>query len=98
MNCKPGDLAIIVGVASKCGFIVEVMRAAPLSRFKLPDGRPHVACFVSDWIIKFQRPVQCPTMRGMVLSEWAVVADSKLRPLNGLPVTDEVTEDLKEPA
>jgi hypothetical protein len=98
MNCKPGDLAVIVGVASKCGFIVEVMRAATLSRFDLPDGRPHVGCFLEDWIIKFQRAVQCPTMRGMVLSEWAVVADSKLRPVSGLPVDDEIPAEIKEPA
>ena len=94
MNCKPGDLAIIVGVASKCGAIVNVVKGAPLSRFELPDGRPHVACLPGDWVIKFQRAVPCPTMRGMILSEWAVIADSKLRPISGVPVHDEQRDEV----
>jgi hypothetical protein len=98
MNCKPGDLAIIVSSSSSenIGRIVGVLRpairgidfhkdAADVVTWWVRSVRPlKVTDYVSKekYGHKYERPYQ----------------DRLLRPVSGLPVTDEVTEDLKEPA
>ena len=50
MNCRPGDLAVILGKGVFAGRLVEVLYAAPQVEFQLPDGYSHmgnktVGCF-----------------------------------------------------
>ncbi|MDR9839427.1 KOW motif-containing protein [Herbaspirillum huttiense] len=98
MNCKPGDLAIIIA-GEFSGLIVKVIEVAPVVRFSLPDGRPHEPCSIGDWIVKLPRMLNCPTKRGNTIpSEWAACPDSKLCPVSGLPMEEETEQKLKEPA
>lgn len=91
MNCKAGDLAFIIAsdFPEEIGMVVEV----------LPDS------IVDEelgfcWHIRAKRPVACwdlDAQKDVFNSEFCV-PDSDLRPVTGLPVGDEVTEDLKEQA
>lgn len=106
MNCKPGDLAIVIGGSKYSGMIVEVLYQAPSSvSFTLPDGFTNLP--IQDglltWVIKFQRPVRAPVKGydGKVTSRMALYgtgADRKLRPVSGLPMEEETEQKLKEPA
>lgn len=98
MNCKPGDLAIIVTDNPKYnGRIVEVLYATPGRRFTLPDGYPGMhdgshPC----WVIKFiggQAPA--PLESGSTRQAWYAVGDDRaLRPLRDDPdVADQPVED-----
>lgn len=83
MNCKPGDLAIVIGShpvhAETIGRIVTVISPS------MYDG---------EWIIEFygNRP-KCLWPDLEVLCR-----DDKLRPVSGLPMKYEVTKEDKEPA
>jgi len=100
MNCKRGDLAIYGGVIKAyLGVIVEVIELAPSYRFQLPDGQMHQGVGVDCWIIKFPRDFLFPTSMGTGrISQYAITDDYKLRPVSGLPMQDEVTEEQKVPA
>lgn len=58
MNCKPGDLAIIISESKDpsnghmAGRLVEVLYIGPSQGFTLPDGRPHTACSSAEWVCK----------------------------------------------
>ena len=41
MNCKPGDIAVVIGASRFAGRLVEVLYAAPQNDFYLPDGCCH---------------------------------------------------------
>lgn len=91
MNCKPGDLAVVIGApdeyASNNGHIVEVL--------SLEYGEV--------WNVK-----TISSMKGKIAytdipaiskpGEIALCWDKFLRPISGLPIGDEVIEELKEPA
>jgi len=87
MNCKPGDLAIIIGKPTHnpeaLGMIVEVLYAAPLERFKLPDGTPHQAASALSWVIRLTRPLPLAWNTVRKMGAYAVCPDSRLRPLPG---------------
>jgi hypothetical protein len=91
MNCKPGDLAIIIAsdFPEEIGMVVEV----------LPDSLVDEE-FGFCWHIRAKRPVACwdPATGKDVFNSEFCVPDSDLRPVTGLPVHDEVTDDIKEPA
>lgn len=95
MNCKPGDLAIIVSSKSQYnGRIVEVLFAPPAAAFDLPDGYPACADSGTDsWVVKFiGGPAPAPLLNGRIRQAWyAVGADKCLKPLRGDP--DEVTHE-----
>lgn len=98
MNCKPGDLAVIVRFNPAhphlTGRIVEVIEAAPAGvRFRLPDGRLHNPCSPQGWIVLFQNPVDMTAMRGRADGLYAVCPDFALRPLRD-PGEDAVDETL----
>lgn len=104
MNCKPGDLAVIVGFSPKhphlTGRIVEVIEMAPVGMgFRLPDGKWHLPCPANEWVIRFQNPVDLSVVRGRSSGIYAACHDSKLRPLRdpGEDATDEVVERLGRP-
>ena len=89
MNCKPGDLAIIIGDDPKnpglTGMIVEVLYPPPAGPFDLPNGVPHKAVKgVNTWVIRFTRPRPVRwSPKKSVPNEYAVCPDAKLKPLPG---------------
>ena len=89
MNCKPGDLAIVVSSKPHYnGRIVEVLFAPPAQRFTLPDGYPaHGASTEPAWVLKFVGgPVNAPLASGNLRKAWyGVGADRCLRPLRDDP-------------
>jgi len=98
MNCKPGDLAIVVSDKPHYnGRIVEVMFAPPSKHFTLPDGYPAVHEGTDPcWVIKFiGGTVAAPLATGVTRQAWyGVGADSALRPLRDDPdAADQPVED-----
>ncbi|CAM8831148.1 hypothetical protein [Burkholderia pseudomallei] len=89
MNCKPGDLAIVTcGWDEDLGVIVEVIRLCP------PCEWENVA--EPEWECKTRRPVRVKLGDKLALSCEFDVKDSWLRPISGVPVTDDV--DMVVPA
>lgn len=93
MNCKPGDLAYIVRVDDggnryAIGLIVEVMRAVSFDCRADPDD--------PEWQCRSQTPVRARDMHTglIVLTSEFDVKDSWLRPISGVPVTDDVTDEV----
>lgn len=98
MNCKPGDLAVIVGFnpahPHTTGRIVDVIEAAPVGvGFRLPDGKSHHPCRAGAWIIRFHNPVNLNAIRGRSSAVFAVCPDAHLRPIRD-PGEDAVDETL----
>ncbi|HEP6279838.1 TPA: hypothetical protein VDA67_006426 [Burkholderia vietnamiensis] len=101
MNVKAGDLAIVVRSRTilgqqYIGSIVEVVCVAPLAEFKLPDGHTHIAGDPGDWVVKavgmrFVVPMSNGRIRQ---SLYAVGHESCLRPITGLPITDDVEDEV----
>lgn len=92
MNVKPGDLAYLSSDCVDEGVIVEVLKASPSF-----DGQP-------SWHCHSRTPIRCEMMLGdknlcgeHFMTE-ICVQDRYLRPISGVPIDDEVTEHLKEPA
>lgn len=90
MNCKPNDLAIIVVPAdwprkTLSDKIVEVIHFVP-PRAPGPewDQRPTWWCkFSTAWFTDYGHMfLECPLL------------DSWLRPISGVPVTDEITDEV----
>ena len=98
MNCKPGDIAIVVGGNPYAGRLVEVLYAAPVGQeFQLPDGVTAAPTLPGRWVIKsLGSPFPAPMRSGCTrAARYGVGSDSFLRPLPGQGVTtdqrDEVT-------
>lgn len=88
LNCKPGDLAVIVRNSPVAdgvlGMIVEVLSAAPNEIFKLPCGFFNSASTPGDpsWVCKFQNPITVKLESGEFRrAVYASVRDAGLRPL-----------------
>jgi hypothetical protein len=103
MNCKPGDLAIAMAgtvTPEMAGIIVEVIRPAVLGE-RLGEKSFHLSTITGfAWVIRStgrKIPVRTDSGRLFYVSERAY-SDHLLRPVSGLPVNDEVTDDIKEPA
>ncbi|MEB2554073.1 hypothetical protein [Burkholderia cenocepacia] len=84
MNCKPGDLAIIIfdEEEENLGLIVEVIGPA---RFLTSD----------DWmIVSTGRPMKCIDFEtgSRFHAQDGDISDAYLRPVSGLPITDDVTD------
>ena len=87
MNCKPGDLAIVVradGAPAAVGRIVEVVCPAPDV-----DGLP-------AWLVQFQgvSPVRSKTTGATTLGVDADCPDAWLRPISGVPVEEEQHDEV----
>jgi hypothetical protein len=107
MNCKPGDLAVIVGFNAQhphlTGRIVDVIEAPPLGKmFKLPDGKAHsaVQADVPCWVIRFHNGVDLSGLRGRPNALYGVCPDRALRPIRdpGEDATDETLQRLPAPS
>jgi hypothetical protein len=98
-RCKVGDAAFIIraSVAANIGRVVEIVRRditiAPLDE---NPGEVRWECKIFGDCVGQDRTTGQPIRikAGDVIS----TPDSWLRPISGVPVDDEVTEDLKEPA
>ena len=97
MNCKPGDLAIVIR-GELIGTLVEVLYAAPGHIFRLPDGHLHEACQPGNWVVKILgAPVNAHWVKDWPPNRFAQYgsgADSGLRPLRGLPETEKHDEEI----
>lgn len=98
MNCKPGDLAIVVrdnyGLGA-LGKLVEVLYAAPPYQFQLPNGRWNEPA--SDpgktWVLRILgAPLRPPGF--YYLTEYGTGHDNALRPIKGLPVDEKIDEEI----
>lgn len=114
MNCKPGDMAIVMGTQGipmqtpgVIGRVVEVLRAHSLgSTYRSVNGKTMHTTNIganSHWVVRSSTPLPWLVLNGpnageVWLFEERCIMDSSLRPISGVPVDDEVTEDLKEPA
>lgn len=99
MNCKPGDLAYIVGSSKFAGRIVEVVSHAPQDvPFALPDGYMQSPTNY-EWVIRFVgAPIEAPVTLGTRVTRYGAAPDRLLRPISGVPVNEEVPNEIKEPA
>jgi hypothetical protein len=88
MNCKPGDLAYVV-VGSQSGCIVAIEKIAE----PFPDGSPAWTATSREKLVTRER-LSCKQSTANRFR----VRDSWLRPISGVPVDDEVSEGMKEPA
>ncbi len=90
MNCKPGDLAIIIkdaNTAKTAGMLVEVLHLAPMRDFRLPDGEWHLHPSTPDqWVCKLGHAVAAPMYKrghptGTRMAHYGCISDRYLRPL-----------------
>lgn len=100
MNCKPGDLAIVIRdgrVAKVAGRVVEVLYATPGTHFRLPDGVWHEPCNSQSWVCHFPgSAVPVWNLSGQWReTNYASVADCYLRPLPGNTEPAETTTELE---
>lgn len=106
MNVSKGDLAIIIKdgeTVKTAGRIVEVLHLAPKTDFHLPDGYYHfgIASDLPMWVVKFESgTIKAPIgsdgiMKKTRETRYAVVDDRVLRPISGIPDTEDT--DTKEP-
>jgi hypothetical protein len=104
MNCKPGDLAIITGTnktPESIGRIVEVVRPAVNGEIfeAISGAKVFLDSTTFNWVVKSASPLPWRISNGSLYwFDAAATSDSHLTPISGVPVNDEVTEDLKEPA
>lgn len=87
MNCKPGDLAIIIRaiLSENIGRIVLVLRSS--------DIHPKLGF---RWHIKPQSPMRTVVARDLMTTQppsldLVAMPDAWLKPVSGLPLDDEVT-------
>jgi hypothetical protein len=105
MNCKPGDLAIVVrhergGSAIKdChGMILEVLYLAPPEPFNLPDGQRSTRGSGTEWVVKAARPIPVRMPDGSTrMAQYGKAFDAFLRPIRPGDITDEEVRDLYAP-
>ena len=100
MNCKPGDLAIVIHSPVKkyshvTGRIVEVLYLAPEGVFELPNGNLQSPVNTEEngayWVCRFLNPVEVGMAdRGMFLVTFSPVPDVFLRPLRDSDGDDEM--------
>lgn len=83
------------------GWIVQVLRDAPLGVFDLPDGYPSAGEHgSSSWVCEslMHSPFECPLKNGRIrATRFAVIGDESLRPLRDNPGNESfVTEARKQ--
>lgn len=83
MNCKPGDVAVVIGDSKYAGKLFEVLYSAPTDKsFKLPDGVWHDACEAGVWVLKVVgEAVDAPFGGGFRKARYGCGGDAKLQPL-----------------
>lgn len=98
MNCKPGDLAIVVRDNSNLGALgklVEVLYMAPAHNFRLPDGTLNEGASTPGkiWVVRLLgsklKPPGC-----WWLARYGTGHDDALRPINGLPIDERIDDEV----
>jgi hypothetical protein len=90
MNCKPGDLAVIVRsvdprLAQNIGLIIKVVRPF-LNGQRTPDGRTYWNSDQPRWLV---HSTSASLWDGVVKSCWHVCFDASLRPIRDQPGADQ---------
>lgn len=106
MNCKQGDIAVIIANpppprAPVKGRIVEVLeRVAADTFYSAPDGDIHRAITCDAWAIKFiDGTVNLETIDGVGHhTQYALAADRCLRPIRGDKLPEALEHDEAVPA
>lgn len=101
MNCKPGDLAIVVGstvTPELVGRIVECVRVVVPGEILSCNGLALTPRAIGPtWLIRAARALPNRTSKGRL--EWLperFLADRMMRPITGLPITDDVEDEVTE--
>jgi hypothetical protein len=99
MNCKPGDLAVVIGCTFTpeiVGRIVECVRLVTPGEILSANGlRLDPRATGPTWLVRATRALPNRTSGGHL--QWLperFLADRKLRPITGLPITDDVTDEV----
>lgn len=96
MNCKPGDIAIVIGGGIYAGRLFDVLYAAPATEFKLPDGKTHEGCPPGYWVLKsLGSPVPAPlAWGGSRDTMYGCGPDAGLRPIRGLKEPESIDQEV----
>lgn len=90
MNCKPGDLAILIhaSLEENIGKIVKVLSSARGNA----DGMPwwHISCESMEFGTGVVDGMRLPINRFNSLE----CPDAWLRPISGIPMTEDVTDEV----
>lgn len=85
MNCKQGDLAVVIVPGRWHGVLVSVLHAAPVGEdFRLPDGFLQSPCEPGMWVVEvLGSPVEVKVNGplGHRLTRFGATSDSNLRPI-----------------
>jgi len=99
MNCKPGDLAIVIHDKHDIGGLgklVEVLYTAPAETFQLPNGNWNVGAGSNVgkvWVIRLLgSPLKPPGCN--FTTDYGTAHDYTLRPLKGDPVEEKRDEEI----
>ena len=84
MNCKPGDLAILISsdIPENIGVVFEIVSL---------DLECSAYCGEPVWNVTGPRETRCI---GGPASRDGFARDSNLRPISGIPMTDDVTDEV----
>ncbi|MBA1366232.1 hypothetical protein [Burkholderia gladioli] len=90
MNCKPGDLAILIhaSLEENIGKIVKVLSSSQGNGNGMPWW--HISCESMEFGSDLTGQVRLPVSRLVQLQ----CPDAWLRPISGVPVTDDVTDEV----
>ncbi|SPK73695.1 conserved protein of unknown function [Cupriavidus taiwanensis] len=88
MNCKPNDLAIVTRADAVPELIGQIVKVLQASLNFCPYG--------PVWVVRFQAPKQFPCYfpGACLITTDADCPDAWLRPITGLPVHDDVPEEV----
>lgn len=94
MNCKPGDIAVVIKDGKFLGRMFEVLCAAPTDGdFLLPDERIHLPCPAGYWVLKsLGTPVEAEMSVGTRKTMYGCGSDHWLRPIRGAEECDSVKQ------
>ena len=85
LNCKPGDLAVIVTAYNleNIGTILRVLKTHKNQKAVLADKEDHI------WLAVAPRPMTYEVGGKLIRRKRGAVPDSVLRPIRGLPFSQE---------
>ncbi len=97
MNCKPGDLAIVIRESKRAkiiGKIVEVLYLAPTHKFKLPDGYLNEACSGQAWVCKLAHEIRVDEYLSGAhrVTKYVIIPDWALRPIRPGDLDESIDE------
>jgi hypothetical protein len=92
MNCKPGDLAIVVDAYNPCniGSILRVIKSHHNQRALSIETGDHI------WTVQATHPQAYEKGQKIIWRIKGPVPDSVLRPIRGLPLGRDIAEGLKD--